>query len=414
MTRRLVVVEGPDKGRSFELENIDKFVIGRGQASDSQINDPRMSRVHCEVQVEGDKVTLRDCESAAGTFVNNQKVTEIDLNPGAVIKAGESAFRYDSGQAADQPTMMGDIQPVRKAEDVASLADLVGSKLGPFEIKSIIAKGSSGMMFKAKDPDKDLVAAVKVLTPQYTATDDQRQRFVRAMQTMLPIKDKHLVELYNAGKNGPYCWAAMQYIEGESLTSVIDRIGIEGMLSWEEVWRVAVHVGRGLRKAEENQIIHRNVTPTNIIRRNSDKCCLLGDLMLAKALDGTMAQQITQPGQLIGDLPYMSPERTRDQASVDSRSDIYGLGATCYALLTGRPPAGGDTLPEMINNVRNTVPESPRKYQLAINELFEGAVLKMIAKDPVDRYQSPAELLIDLERIGKYNALEADWSAWEG
>ena len=414
MTQRLVVVEGPDKGRIFEIDQIEKLVIGRGQASDTQINDPRMSRVHCEVRLEDGKATIHDCESAAGTFVNGKRVPEAELVPGTLIRAGETTLRFESGAVTDQPTVMGEQHVLPKKGNSASLAELVGQKLGPYQIEAIISKGSSGMVFKARDADKDRVAAVKVLTPQFTSTEDQRQRFVRAMQTMLPIKDPHLVQLYGAGKNGPYCWAAMEFIDGESLTAVIDRIGIEGMLGWDEVWRVAVHIGRALRAADEHNIIHRNVTPTNIIRRSKDRACLLGDLMLAKALDSTTAQQITQPGQLIGDLPYMSPERTRDQASVDCRSDIYGLGATCYALLTGKPPVSGDTLPEMINNVRNTDPVPPRKIQLAINELFESVVMRMIAKDPVDRFQTPNELLSELDRIGRYNNLTADWTSWQG
>lgn len=414
MAQRLVVVEGPDKGRTFEFTGDDHLVIGRGQASDTQINDPRMSRVHCEVKVADGKATVHDSDSAAGTYVNGKRVSEAELVPGALVRAGETTLRFESGDVADQPTVMNEQLSPPKKGNSGSLAELVGKKVGPYQIESIISKGSSGMVFKARDTEKDRSAAVKVLTPQFTSSDEQRQRFVRAMQTMLPIKDPHLVQLYNAGKTGPYCWAAMEFVDGESLTAVIDRIGIEGMLGWEEVWRVAVHVGRALRQAYEHHIIHRNVTPTNIMRRTKDRACLLGDLMLAKALDGTMAQQITQPGQLIGDLPYMSPERTRDQAAVDCRSDIYGLGATCYALLTGKPPVSGDTLPAMIKNVRSTEPVPPRKFQLAINELFQAVVLRMIAKDPSDRYQTPNELLAELERIGRFNNLTADWSNWQG
>jgi serine/threonine protein kinase len=226
------------------------------------------------------------------------------------------------------------------------------------------------------------------------------------MKTMLPIKDDRIINLYNAGKNGPYCWLAMEYIEGENLAQMIERTGIEGMIDWKKVWRVAVDVGRALHTGYENKIIHRNVTPTNIIRRKSDEVCLLGDFMLAKALEGTMVQQVTQPGQILGDIPYLAPERTRADAEVDTRSDLYGLGATCYALLTGRPPVGGDSLTEMIKNVREQKPEPPKRYQLAVNDLFQDVVMKMIAKDPADRFQSPSDLIKELVRIGKYQGLD--------
>lgn len=248
------------------------------------------------------------------------------------------------------------------------------------------------------------------MTPDPSHADEQKERFVRAMRTMIDVRHPHIVQLYNAGKTGPYCWAAMEFVESEDLTKVIQRIGIEGMLDWREAFRVAVHIGRALHEAHQRKIIHRNVTPANILRRHEDKVCLLGDLMLAKALEGTLSTQVTRPGQLIGDVPYMSPERTRDQLGVDHRSDLYGLGATLYALLTGRPPFESSSLPDLIRQVRQVEPRKPKEFQLAINDLFQDTVLKMIAKQPGDRFQTPADFLRELERIGRYNNLDAYWS----
>jgi serine/threonine-protein kinase len=138
------------------------------------------------------------------------------------------------------------------------------------------------------------------------------------------------------------------------------------------------------------------------------------DLMLAKALEGTLAKQVTQPGQLIGDVPYMSPERTRDNMEADCRSDLYGLGATLYALMTGKPPFESPSLPELIRMVRESEPVKIKQYQLSVDDMFQDLVMRMIEKRPDDRYQTPADLLRDLERIGRYNSLEADWSDWAG
>jgi serine/threonine protein kinase len=101
----------------------------------------------------------------------------------------------------------------------------------------------------------------------------------------------------------------------------------------------------------------------------------------------------------------MSPERTGGGA-VDHRADLYGLGATVYALIAGRPPFSGTPL-EMIQKIRSVEPEKPRKFQMAIPDLFSGVVMKLLAKRPEDRFQSAKELLVDLDRVGRFGGVTA-------
>jgi serine/threonine protein kinase len=402
MSFRLVVLSGADKGKTIRMEPGSTQLIGRGEAATIRLADPAVSRVHFELNVSDAGLFVTDKGSSSGTYINGSKVETMEIKSGAQIQVGDTVMRLESEIETGQTTMAA---PVPTA--ALPLPKLVGQKLGKFTLNEIIGVGNSGMIFKASEEGSDRVAAVKVLSPQFTSTDEERQRFVRAMKTMLPIKDDHIVNLYNAGKTGPYCWAAMEHVDGENLAELIERIGIEGMLDWTKVWRVAVDIAMALKTGFEHQVIHRNVTPRNILRRKSDEACLLGDFMLAKALQGTLAQQVTQPGQILGEISYLAPERTRADAEVDTRSDMYGLGATCYALLTGRAPAGGDSMPEIIKNVREIEPEKPKTFQLAVNEMFQDVVMKMIAKDPAQRYQTPLELLKELLRIGKFNNLNA-------
>jgi serine/threonine-protein kinase len=177
------------------------------------------------------------------------------------------------------------------------------------------------------------------------------------------------------------------------------------MLDWRYAFHVAVDIARALEAAYARQIVHRNITPANILVRSCDRVAKLADLMLAKAMSGSLARQVTRPGELIGDVLYMSPERTRSQADVDTRSDIYSLGATLYALLTGRPPFESESLLDAIDNIRNAPPVPPKKYQLSIYDLFENVVLRMLQKRPDERYQTPTELLDELRRIGNYQGI---------
>ena len=421
MTRRLTIIAGPAVGTVYELVDGQILVIGRGADSDTTISDNRMSRVHCRVIVDGDSTSVTDAGSSSGIFVGGKKVDEQVLQPGDILIAGRTQFRYDLGDEENISGAEATISDLDVAAPAAtptassssSLVDLVGSTIHHYRVDEIIAKGNTGMVYLATDLKKDRVCALKVMPPTFASDDDQKAHFIRAMKTMMPIRHDHIVEIYSAGKEGVFCWVAMEYVEGISLAEVIHQVGVEGMLDWKEVWRVGVQVGRALHEASRHKVVHRNLTPVNILRRKVDRACLVGDMMLAKALEGTLAVQITKPSQLIGDVPFMSPERIQGQDNIDTRSDIYGLGATMYALLTGRPPSEGGSLPELVQNVREKEPAKPKEYQLSVDDLFQDMVMKMLAKNPDDRYDSPDQLLRELNRIGKFNSLEADWSGWQ-
>jgi hypothetical protein len=415
MPKRLVVIAGPDKGKAWVLPAGETVLIGRSKATETRLSDPHVSRVHCQIQVEDDKILLSDFESAGGTFVNNRKIHQQEITPGDTIRIGETQLRYQDDDVAEASTMAPPVHPTPRPSSKSpgapssggdKLADLSGKILSHFEVGPVLAKGHTGVVFKARDTKENKEVALKVLWPEISQVDDEMQRFVRAMKTMLPLRHPNLIAVYGAGKTGSYCWMAMEYVEGESLTQVIGRIGVAGLLDWRNAVRVAIHLARALEYAQEQQIIHRNITPNNIMVRASDKLTKLGDLMLAKALEGTLAETITRPGEIVGDVSYMSPERTKGSAAeVDGRSDIYSLGATVYALLTGRPPFIGDSLTDTVRKIRQAEPEKPKKYQLSIPDQFEGVVLKMLAKRPEDRYQTASELLKELERVAKFQGV---------
>jgi serine/threonine protein kinase len=338
--------------------------------------------------------------------VDNQPVQRQLLKPGDTFQVGESRLRFQLIGSGEATTLIAQTRPPAKPAPTATAFDkLVGQTFGNYRLDAVLAEGTSGVVFRGADVAENRPVAVKVLAPEVWRDDEQKERFIRAMQTMLPIRDENIVALYAAGKNGVYCWAAMEFVDGESLARVIQRIGVAGMLDWRDALRVAMHIGRALETAFKHKIIHRNVTPENILQRKSDKAVKLGDLILAKALEGTQARQITQDGKLVGDLPYLAPERTYDRTSVDHRADQYALGATVYALLTGRPPFKARTPLELIDKIRTEDPEGPRKYQLSTPDLFQDIVLRMLAKSPEDRFQKPAELLKELQTVARYQGI---------
>jgi serine/threonine-protein kinase len=403
MSVQIIVTAGPDKGRSFPLLAGEPLQVGRSKSTSTQLTDPTVSRVHCEIEWDGERVTVHNI-SDNGTLINGVRITEAELTPRDVIRIGESELRLLSG--SEEPTTLG---PAGEKKPVAAepLVNLVGKTLSNFAIEAMIAKGASSVIFRARDTTDDSPVALKVLQPEFATNDEDVQRFIRAMKTVLGLRHPNLVSLHKAGKTGNYCWLAMDLVEGESMAQVIRRLGVANMLDWRYGYRVAVHIARALEYAHEQSIIHRNVTPQNIMWRTADKMVLLGDLMLAKALEGTLAHQITRPGELLGDVAYMAPERTRGVGDVDGRSDLYGLGATVYALVAGRPPFAEESLPELVAKIRTAEPDKPKKYQMAIPDMFQGTVLRLLAKRPDDRFQTATEVLADLDRVGKFAGVSA-------
>ncbi|HEV3143961.1 MAG TPA: FHA domain-containing serine/threonine-protein kinase [Gemmataceae bacterium] len=412
MSWQLHIIAGPDGGKALTLQPGSDMMIGRGEKSFYRLSDPRVSRSHCEITMENDVVTLSCHGGSGGTKVNGKTVTKQKLKLGDVIQIGDTQLRLQMG---DFPVSvaMGALDPNAKPADgkATSLAEveaLVGKKLGRYDIGPvIIGRGNSSIVFFANDTEHgNRHVALKVLKPEFAQDEEEKERFIRAMKTMMPLRHPNLIGLYGAGKTGQFCWVAMEYIAGETLTEVIKRIGVAGMLDWKHAFRVGAEIGRALEYAHSQNIIHRSVTPDKILQEATTKSSKLGDLMLAKALEGPMAKQITRPGQILGDVRYMSPERTRGVTDLDARADLYGLGATLYALLTGHPPFEGETLVEQIAKIRQNDPVKPTKYQMSIPSAFEGLVLKLLAKKPEDRYQTASEMLKDLERIGKLNGVK--------
>src|SRR5205823_6328482 len=218
----------------FDVPDVDPVLLGRGKDATARLNDPHVSRVHCELQMEEGQLVVTDKGSAGGSFINGKKVaTRQGLQPGDTLRIGETTLRFETGDMADQTTMA----PTGRAggrPDVSTqgLQELVGQTLAHYEIKEIIAKGQSGVVFKARDTKENRDVAIKVLGTEFSQDEEEVQRFIRAIKTTLPLRHPNLIAVYAAGKTGGHCWVAMEYVDGESLTQVIQRLGLAGMLDW--------------------------------------------------------------------------------------------------------------------------------------------------------------------------------------
>jgi hypothetical protein len=435
MLGQLQIIAGPDRGLLVPLHIGQSVVLGQGQIVVTGLRDPEVAQVHCQVRAASDGAIIADAGAAqAGTSVNGQRLTAPHvLVEGDIIRIGQTQLRYQPAAqprsetgagAARQPaeermlaTAAGAPAPVfRKSASSknrpvigpgAPLTDLIGRCLARFQVEKVIGTGQHGVVFRANDFERDRPVALKVLNPEFSKNEEEMQRFVRSMKTMLPLYHPNLVTLYAAGRVGGLAWVAMEYVEGDSLAEIVRQIGSKGMLDWRIALRLAIHLANALAYAHQQQIIHRNIVPANVLIRRSDRVAKLGDLMQVKALEGSLAVQLTRPGQVIGNLAYTPPECMENSANADIRSDLYGLGAMVYALLTGRPPFEGSSVADLFAKIRTGELVSPKKAQPHLPDHFEAAILRMLAKIPDERFQTTVDLLETLENIAKFQGLVA-------
>jgi serine/threonine protein kinase len=406
----LRVVSGPDQGRIFNLVDGTTLSIGRGERTDTRLTDGSAARLHCELRCAGGGFLLADMNSIDGTFVGGQKIEEHALKHGEEFEVGKTRMKLYTSAIAD----------TQKLEEAAKSAFhpaiqiqidenvLTGTILSHYELGPILARGRYGTLYKARNTRDGKDIAINVLHADFSRDEENLKRFMRVMKTAVALRHNNLVALCGAGKQGETCWFAREYIEGESLISVIERLGTKKMISWRYVLSLGMQIAGALEALHEKHIIHRNVAPESIQIRSKDKLPKLGDIMLAELADETEGKVRNRPGELLGNVLYMAPERTREDGEVDIRADIYSLGATLYTLLTGRPPFEGKTLVETVAKIRQEDPIPPKRFQDAIPDEFQSVVEKMLAKRAELRYPAPAAVAKVLARVAKSLAQPVD------
>lgn len=415
MAWQLLVIDGGDEGRFFPLVEEGAVTLGSSRKNtDICLHDLYVARVHCEVECLAGRVLVKDLESPGGTFVNGKKVVETELRSGDVLRIGNSHLRLTPLEAGTNGTL-DEVEPVEEAAAQPGklphlpperLTELSGHLLGHFEVGSALGQGYSGAVFRARDQKSGQIVALKVLSPFFPAGDHEMQIFIKAMKVALPVRHPHLITLLGAGKAGPYCWIAREYVEGESLDQVIDRISAGGKLNWKHALRLGVHVGRALDFIHKHRLVHGNLTPKNILVRLTDKVVKVADFLLNKALQNSELQRGILETKLLAELPYLSPEQTTPGGYVDILSDIYCLGASMYARLTGRPPYRGKTPTETLEMIQHAPLTRPAKYQEGIPAPLEKAVLRMLARQQDHRYEAPEQLVAELEAIAEEEQVE--------
>lgn len=258
-------------------------------------------------------------------------------------------------------------------------------KLGRYEILQEIGRGSMGVVYKAHDPNLDLVVALKVLREDRLADEAVARRFLAEAKALGRLEHPNTVRVYNVDREGGTVYIAMEFVEGESLSARMKR----GRLAPGEIAQLGAAVAEALDDAHAKGIVHRDVKPGNLLLR-PDGRVKITDFGIAH-IEDLSQEDGTQAGEILGTPGYMSPEQVAGRP-VDGRSDLFSLGIILYELATGAKPFAADTMAAVFYAIAHKDPEPPAVANPALPKALEQVILKCLAKRPEDRFATAGAL----------------------
>ncbi|MGB7211966.1 MAG: protein kinase [Gemmatimonadales bacterium] len=259
---------------------------------------------------------------------------------------------------------------------------------GRFSLDRELGRGGMGVVYLARDVALDRPVAIKLLPSHLAALPDSRERFLREARTAAGLSHPNVVPIYLVEANDAAVWFVMGYVEGESLG---DRVRRQGPLPVHEAVRVTREVAWALAYAHGRGVIHRDIKPDNILLERGSGRAMVTDFGIARVVSrSTLSQQ----GEIVGTLQYMSPEQVDPSATLDGRSDLYALGVTAFYALTGRLPFDSENATALLA-MHLTEPAPPiTSVRPTIPAKVAEAVDRCLAKAPDARFPS-AEALAD-------------------
>src|SRR6516162_5056657 len=292
---------------------------------------------------------------------------------------------------------------VPNRKKAASAGKMLGD-FGDYELLQEMGRGGQGVVYRARQKSLNRVVALKIIGLGHWATKAHVKRFGLEAEAAARLDHPFIVPIHEIGESNGSCYFSMQLVEGGQLDLVIKREPMPIRAAAELIAKLA----RTVHHAHQRGILHRDIKPGNILLDPQGDPHLT-DFGLARLLE--VESSVTRTTEALGTPSYMAPEQARgDNAQLSSATDVYGLGAVLYQLLTGRPPFLGETTYETIRLVLDTDPRQPRLLNPKVDRDLSTICLKCLEKDPKRRYSSALALAEDLEHWLKHQPIRAHHS----
>jgi WD40 repeat protein len=322
---------------------------------------------------------------------------------------------------AGPPTLPAARPPTPFSGDGLDLLGLQGPPALPrYEVLGEVGRGGMGIVYKARDRERDRTVALKVIRKERLSHPDMVNRFRREAQAAARLSHPNIVEVYEADQEGDVHYLAMEYVPGITLQRLVEETGpLPVALACDFARQIAL----ALQHAAEQRLVHRDIKPANLMvvapnglplpPRPVVKLLDMGVARLYQLRQGIEESltTLTRDGSVIGTPDYIAPEQLEGPHAADIRADLYSLGCTLYFLLTGQVPFPGGTLVQKLDRQRWQMAPSVDQVRPEVPPAVAALVRKLMAKHPDDRFRTPGELAAALESLQRTGSLPGSYQA---
>ncbi len=411
------VIEGPHAGTGFTFEEHDTLFAGRLTKAQLRLEkDLHFSRHHFRIEVNPPTCFLMDLNSRNGTFINGERVKERFLRDGDVISGGRTKMvvsifdpKASATDLADQTLITDAPNPpdIERGLPVPSRQNAVQKNLAPvesglpiappgYEFHKKIGEGDLGIVYRASRLSDQELCAVKMLSPAAHSDENAIQAFLREASVLNQLQHPHIIRLLDMGAVGRNVFLALEYVHSISWPRLVSRYTSEKRI------RIACalmsQILGALEYAHARSLVHRDVKPGNIliVKKENKLLAKLADFGLAKQYTTAGMSQVTRDGDVLGSLPFMSPDQFLNSREAKPTCDIYSAAATLYWMLTGHEPIPIEGHPCKFLAILEDPPTPIRQHNPAIPEPLARVVHRALEKTADKRFASASEMRYSL------------------